>query len=174
MLSVGLRPHIYATLSFAYLHELKCCAWVYPPTYFATFWCFSIDHTFDCYKGLRPLLSVRHWYPYSIRRSSWRSCTYFFIWTQIRGYGTSKMMPPFLVLISLSALLIGQFALSSLLDFYVVRAQLMRLISSSGCMYTHFWNHSRSLPRFSAIDWMAVLFIRCYTPFTHSSSFKFI
>ena len=49
MLSVGLRPHIFATLSSAwFLYALECCAWVYPPTYFATFWCFSIDHTFDC------------------------------------------------------------------------------------------------------------------------------
>jgi len=37
MLSLGLRPHIIATLSFAYVYELECCAWVYPPTYFATF-----------------------------------------------------------------------------------------------------------------------------------------
>ena len=62
----------------------------------------------------------------------------------------------------------------TLLDFYVVRAQFIRLISSSGCMYTHFWNLSRSLPRFSAVDWMAVLFIRCCTPLTHSVSFTYL
>ena len=107
---------------------------------------------------------------YSMRRSSWRSCTYFFIvdsdlW---RRYFESRCR--FLVHVSPLNWSVGY--------FFPARSLCCSRSNnaadfSSGCMYTHFWNLSCTLPRFSAVDWMAIRFIRCCTPLTHSASIKF-